>query len=165
MINTLFASNTATLSGTALYLGSSGGAQLYHITIGSPLSTTGAAVYVSAGSVNVINSIVVSHTIGLYRTGGTISQDYNLFFSNLTNTLGVSVTGGTHNVIGEPKFMDVAHDNYHLRAGSPAIDQGMNLGIFIDYDGDPRPYNSGFDIGFDEYYAAVPRVYLPMIQR
>ena len=31
--------------------------------------------------------------------------------------------------------------DFHLKAGSPAIDQGLNLGISIDLDGNPRPVN------------------------
>jgi hypothetical protein len=31
--------------------------------------------------------------------------------------------------------------NFHVEAGSPAVDQGANLGITIDLDGNPRPVN------------------------
>ena len=82
--------------------------------------------------------------------GGTVIQDYNLFNGNSVNNIG-SVLGGSHNVVGDPKFVDAAHDDYHLKADSAAIDAGTDLGIAIDVDGDPRPTGAGFDIGFDEY--------------
>jgi len=162
VINSLFARNTATLSGTALYLGSTGNVQLSYITIGSPVLINGAAVYVAAGSTHLLDSIITNHLIGLRNEGGAVIQDYNLFAGNTVTSTG-SVLGGSHNVAGDPKFVNVAHDNYHLSAGSAAIDQGIDLGIPIDFDGDPRPTGAGFDIGFDEYVRHV--IYLPLLIR
>jgi len=54
-------------------------------------------------------------------------------------------------------FIDPANDNYHLTAGSDAIEarfntQGSYWGIIIeDYDGEDRPKGAAYDIGFDEY--------------
>jgi len=98
----------------------------------------------------------------LRNTGGSVFQDYNLFFGDTVDTVG-SISGGTHNVTGDPKFVDTAHDNYHLNANSAAIDHAIDLGVPIDFDGDARPYGPGFDIGFDEY--AQRFVYLPLVMR
>ena len=160
MINSLFARNTAILSGTALYLGSTGNVQLNYVTIGSPVLINGAAVYVATGSIYLLDSIISNHLVGVRNEGGTVIQDYNLFNGNSVNSIG-SVLGGSHNVAGDPKFVNAAHDNYHLSAGSAAIDQGTDLGIPIDFDGDPRPTGMGFDIGFDEYVRHV--IYLPLV--
>ena len=64
VINSLFARNTATLSGTALYLGSTGNVQLNYVTIGSPVLLNGAAVYVATGSINLLDSIISNHLVG-----------------------------------------------------------------------------------------------------
>jgi hypothetical protein len=53
------------------------------------------------------------------------------------------------------------HD-YHLGSGSAAIDEGANLGVGLDFDGDARPIGNGFDIGFDERRWTV---WLPLLLR
>jgi hypothetical protein len=73
------------------------------------------------------------------------------------------ILAGAHHPGGLARFVDPAHDNYHLGRHGAAIDQGVDLGVAVDYDGDVRPYGLGFDIGFDE---AVPHfLYLPLVRR
>jgi predicted outer membrane repeat protein len=162
VINSLFARNSATISGAALYLGSTGSVNLEYLTVGNAALTFGAAIEVEQGHVNLYDSIVANQAIGLRNTGGTVFQDYNLFSGDTVDTVG-SVLGGTHNATGDPKFVDAAHDNYHLGAGSAAINHAIDLGIPIDFDGDARPFGTGFDIGFDEY--SMRFVYLPLIKK
>lgn len=45
----------------------------------------------------------------------------------------------------------VSPTNYHLQAGSPAIDAGYAAAVTNDYDGHPRPQGQGYDIGAFEY--------------
>jgi hypothetical protein len=54
-----------------------------------------------------------------------------------------------HNVTGDPGFVDPAHGDFHLKAGSTkAIDQGSASGApAFDLDGVARPAGAGFDIG------------------
>lgn len=51
------------------------------------------------------------------------------------------------------KFVDATNKNFHLAAGSPAIDQGKDLSAYFktDIDGNARPQGSAFDVGADEY--------------
>ena len=67
----------------------------------------------------------------------------------------------------DPLFVDTASWNFHLKAGSPAIDAGTSAGkvkeimdkyynnfgvsIEVDFDGNPRPLGSPWDIGAYEY--------------
>jgi hypothetical protein len=41
--------------------------------------------------------------------------------------------------------------DYHLSAGSPAIDAGYAVAVMTDYDGNPRPQGAGYDIGAFEF--------------
>jgi predicted outer membrane repeat protein len=145
--NSLFAGNTATLAGEHLFLNGSATVALRHVTavgLGS-----GTAVHVVFSSVSISNTLIASHTVGVNNLSGSVVQDYNLFFGNDTDTQGV-VTGGAHNASGTPRFMAPAQGNYHLVAGSAAIDAGVDAGIVTDFDGEIRPLGAGFDIGFDE---------------
>jgi hypothetical protein len=161
-VNTLFATNTA-LSGTALYLGFAGmggNVDIRHVTIGSSSPVTGAAIEVEAGQVNMINSIIANHSVGINRTAGTVTEDANLFFNNGVNTLGGVMSGLVHPT-GNPNFLNPALDDYRLGPGSAAIDRVTFVGVWVDFEGDPRPYGMGVDIGFDEY--TLRAIYLPLI--
>ncbi len=151
-VNGLFSGNKANVAGDALRL-DGGTTELIHTTIASPTVGTGGmgAVHVNIGSPSLYmtNSIIASYTYGIYRSGGTVSEDYNLSF-NAPNVGGV--TAGTHSIVnGNPAFLNPANNDYHLTSSSMAIDKGTDLGITTDYFGNPRPHNAGIpDIGYDE---------------
>ena len=54
---------------------------------------------------------------------------------------------GTTNV--DPQFVNRAAKDYHLKATSPAKD-AVDAGPATDFEGDPRPRGTKFDIGADE---------------
>jgi hypothetical protein len=67
---------------------------------------------------------------------------------NLTNVIaGPAVVAGASNA--DPKFVDLAQDNYHLGPSSPARD-AVSSGPAFDFEGDARPQGPMFDIGADE---------------
>lgn len=69
--------------------------------------------------------------------------------------------GGWGNFSADPRFVDPAAGNYHLRSDSPCIDAGLKVnGLTTDFDGDarglayigdPRGDGSHYDIGADEF--------------
>ncbi|MDH7487801.1 MAG: right-handed parallel beta-helix repeat-containing protein [Anaerolineae bacterium] len=70
---------------------------------------------------------------------------------------------GEDYVEGDPRFVDAAAADFHLRPESPAIDRGSATAApNVDMDGDLRPAGAGYDIGADEWQASSVRVYLPL---
>jgi parallel beta-helix repeat protein len=116
-------------------------------------------------ALTLTNNIIVSHTTGIYATPGhtnTVVADYTLFYGNTRDTDGGVITS-THAITGrDPLFVDPVGWNYHLRAGSPAVDAGIAVPwLTWDIDGDPRPLGAGYDIGADE----ARFLYLPLVLR
>jgi hypothetical protein len=52
----------------------------------------------------------------------------------------------------DPKFVDLANRDFHLQSNSPAINAGSATNApAYDFDGNPRPLNTYYDIGAYEY--------------
>src|SRR6185369_4007755 len=114
IVNSLFARNSA-LSGAGmqLYLAPTGPLQILFDTVGAPSLMAGDAIRISGtggSGVNIANTIVTQHAVGLRRLSGTVGQDYNLFFGNTTDTFG-SISGGAHTASGDPLFVNAGADN------------------------------------------------------
>ena len=124
--------------------------------------------------VYVLNNTIINSgrdAIRMQNTNGTDGTG-NLFINNLavkpgslatrgalaylTIQSGISYTGSNNLNYPDPatvKFVDATNKNFHLAAGSPAIDQGKDLSTYFktDIDGNARPQGSAFDVGADEY--------------
>ena len=72
-------------------------------------------------------------------------------------------SGGAFHFLA-PWIADAASDDYHLLAGSAALNAGVDAGVYTDFDGEARPLSTGFDIGYDEAFYLF-RVLLPIIAR
>jgi predicted outer membrane repeat protein len=161
--NGLFAGNQAASGhGAALYLGSNGNIRLLHTTIASTPLGSGAAVYVTSGTVALTNTLIANYQVGIERTAGTVHEDYSLF-SGVGAPVSGLISGGTHSHTGAAGFVNPAAGNFHLGLGSAALDAGTDAGVSIDVDGQARPLAGGFDIGFDELYFV--KVFLPLLMR
>ena len=114
-------------------------------------------------SVTLVNNIIMSYTTGISVSASALPTaslgiDHTLLWGNATNLL-----TGTNVLAQDPRFIDPAAHNYHLRVDSPAIDAGVEAGVTVDWEGDVRPQGAAPDIGADEVRKV--QVYLPLILR
>ena len=151
IVNALFASDEAANPGAAIQFVSPGKLTILHTTIASPIPNNKSAIAVAGdGTVNIQTTIISGHAIGIETTGtGTVFEDYNLFYGNGADSSG-SVTSGGHRRVGDPAFADPTAFDYHLTADSAAINRGVDVGVAVDFEGEPRPQAGAFDIGYDE---------------
>jgi len=165
--NNVLIDNYAGHSGSAMFI-LPGGPELVHTTLARNHGGDGSAIYITDGpvpgwttSVELINTVFVSHTIGISITAGhTVTVDSVLWHDVPTKLSAESGSSTTikNEFTGDPAF---AVDGYHITAGSEAIDNGMDAGISVDMDGEPRPAGAGYDLGADELWI---NVYLPLVQ-
>jgi hypothetical protein len=89
--------------------------------------------------------------------GGTGNVDYNLHWNSDGSTHSMEPPLQEHDIDGiNPLFVQYTdaygENDYHLQAGSPAIDKGFRLeAVKMDFDSVPRPQGSTYDIGAYEY--------------
>jgi parallel beta-helix repeat protein len=173
--NNVIADNQAETAGSGVYV-SGCTARLRHTTLarnGAITPGEGSGLYVTnSGSdysmVALTNTVLVSHTVGISVTAGnTATLEGTLWgsgeWANGTDWGGDGeIVTGTVNVWGDPAFVDPDAGDYHIGPGSAAVDAGVDAGVTVDIDGQPRPVGAGYDIGADEYCAVL---YLPLILR
>ncbi|HEY3267645.1 MAG TPA: right-handed parallel beta-helix repeat-containing protein [Armatimonadota bacterium] len=108
------------------------------------------------------NSIVASNATGLAVTGGaTVTAVHNAFFSNgAANYKGIAdPTGANGNIKANPQFVSASVGDFHLAAGSPAINAGDDTLVpqwEPDLDGHARIAGSHVDLGAYERDAGAP---------
>ncbi|MFN8445322.1 MAG: choice-of-anchor Q domain-containing protein [Caldilineaceae bacterium] len=148
IVNSIFAHNKAENSESAsdIYHNADGVVELLHLTLGEVGSNSPSGVAAilidKATSTAISNTIIVSHETGIQNNDSTltVAGAGNLFFDNTNaNTQGIgSFAGGFALPDGDPAFVDVTNDDYHLSALSPAIDQGVVTDVNDDFEGTPR---------------------------
>jgi hypothetical protein len=121
-------------------------------------------VYGKPITATLTNSLVATATNAFAgdEGGGEVTVEHTKTLSYAVPTLHATENGtptfdATDSLTGDPKL----DADYHLQAGSAAINAGVDAGVTIDIDGDPR---TGLpDIGADEY--RITQVYLPLVTR
>ncbi|MBN1658063.1 MAG: hypothetical protein JXA93_06655, partial [Anaerolineae bacterium] len=132
------------------------------VVLQAPLATFG--VYAGPDAVLALtNNIISNFYIGIRRpsTGtGSAVADYTLYSGNTYDYDPGLVS--THEIHGDPAFAYAG--DFHITAGSAALDSGTATAVGIDFDGALRPWGPGPDIGADEY---PPRrsFYLPVVHK
>ena len=128
--------------------GSSSPVEAYNNTIYSSGTIGGP----NAGSVRAFGAINLTNN-AIYLLSGQeyISSDSSLSWVTGSNNLffgaGAPLGIFSNSVAGDPMFTSLANSDFHLLAGSPAIDSGSVVQLGADYDGVPRPQGAGYDIG------------------
>ena len=81
-------------------------------------------------------------------------MDHNLVYGGSIGDASPCTT--TNTLVANPNFVN-ADSDFHLQAGSPAVDTGVTVsGVPTDYDGVSRPQGNAFDMGAYELVAAGP---------
>jgi hypothetical protein len=125
--------------------------------------------------VNVINNIVVSHTVGIStEVGATVVATNTLWgagdWANGADWGGSGSLTRSGDLWGDPSFVDPDGGDYHIRGDSAAFDQGVDVGVMDDLDGEARPWIGSHakapDIGADEFWLIPTEdVSLPLVAK
>jgi uncharacterized repeat protein (TIGR01451 family) len=103
------------------------------------------------------NAITLSHSI--VRDGINGIKSYGSSGVNPSDT----VNWLSGNIDAEPSFVNAAAGDFHLKANSPAIDSGTSTGApSTDIEGNPRPYDSVYDMGAYEYSLCSAQYEIPL---
>ncbi len=156
--NNVIAANQADVAGSGLYLS---GAQIWmwHNTLASNGGNDGSGIYAviyegSPGlpsSLWLTNTILADQAMGLWVTAGNTATLEASLWDNVSDWGGGgAIYTGTRNYWGDPAFVDPGTGDYHLGAGSAAIDKAVATTVTTDLDGEYRP-GDGNDLGADEY--------------
>jgi hypothetical protein len=175
LTNNLVADNHANTQGSGLWIGGSAwypsDGRLLHTTIADNRGIVPGVHVDNYTTLAFTNTIIAGHAmVGIAAAAGsTVTLETTLWYGNGAWTLGPGAVTSYNNVTGDPAFANPAGWDYHLTAGSPAIDAGLYAGVDGDIDGDQRPADGDVDgtatvdIGADEF--TPPRIYLPVVLR
>lgn len=115
-----------------------------HVTaINNTINNCFIGVDVAGGEVTLTNNLITNNT-GVGVRGGSVgglTMSFNDVFNpgKLNYSDGPDLTGTNGNVSADPKYFNAASQQFQLRAGSPVIDAGTNVGApLTDRLGHPR---------------------------
>lgn len=142
-----------------------------HIRWGDHTNVTVSDVYIR----NNIFDESTENIIGISTLADVnkMNLDYNCYYTTAGNLVNISIPGpditytlaqfsnwqtdysqDTHSIASDP----LLDSDYRLLAGSPCIDAGADLtDVRDDYEGNPRPIGSGWDIGAYEWFSSRVR--------
>ncbi|MBO9154219.1 PKD domain-containing protein [Chitinophaga sp. GCM10012297] len=105
---------------------------------------------IGSGNLLYNNLVINAGSVAKYGDRGYINIEAGIDYTSEDNITGANING-----FG---FVNPGAKDFHIGAGSPAIDKGRDLSAYFttDYDSDPRPMGAAFDVGADEYTAGAP---------
>ncbi|PWW63339.1 right-handed parallel beta-helix repeat-containing protein [Actinokineospora spheciospongiae] len=110
--------------------------------------------------VQIVNNTFAGNRLGAVVIDADRFRGHNVLRNNIFAE-GPVDTGpfvSDHNMTGDPGFADPAGGDFHLTAGSPAVDAGSpRLAPAFDLDGTPRPAGAGHDVGAYELGGTTTR--------
>ncbi|MCO4772476.1 MAG: lamin tail domain-containing protein [Deltaproteobacteria bacterium] len=123
-------------------------------SFGGSAANRDASLSLGSGTSTVQNNNLTGNAVGLDCDGCTVVAATNNIWGNTTNYAGDSAAAPTDLSV-DPLFVNLTSDDLRLLPGSPLIDAGTASGApSNDWDGLPRPYGAGWDIGADEWSAS-----------
>ena len=176
LMNNIISNNHATFSGSGLSITGSA-PELYHNTITfNSYADEGTGVYVEEdyysserAEPKLWNNIITNQLVGIYVKGdvtnNVVISDGILWYENNANTGGTGTFFLSHEYTGDPMYIDVAGNNFHIAFDSAAIDHGVLTNINSDIDKEPRFGIA--DLGADEYWAPgiLKHLFLPLLTK
>ncbi len=168
VVNNFIYSNTSGFGGDGMGCQSwDGTVEVLHNTIADNGDSDGEGILLwgSGTDVYLYNNLIVGHGTGISATSTTQAiWDYDGFHDN-TAAYAPGLTGGVHDVSGDPNFVNRAGGNLHIMPASTMANKGTDTGVSTDIDGDSRPAPVGTypDLGADEVNQLY--IYLPLVVR
>ena len=130
VLNTIIARNSAGGKGGGVHIDTGASPTLLNNTIvGNSLE----GIFIDAyAQVSIANTIVISNNLGIRALDPSAPvADYDLVWGNIPagNYVGTAPgLHGAHDISVDPALLSPAANDFHLTAGSPAIDAGANVG-------------------------------------
>jgi hypothetical protein len=145
LVNNWLADNVTNTDGACLCISRS----RVHALYTTLAHNDGAGVFAvdASDEVSVVamtNTLLVSHTVGVsVAAGSTATLEATLWgtatWANLTDHGGTGTfDDGAMNYRGDPGFAASNEGDYHIGSGSAALDVGIDAGVTVDADGEPR---------------------------
>jgi parallel beta-helix repeat protein len=172
LTNNIMVDNQVTNNGSAIHITEGvTHTRLVHNTLARNQGGDGSGIYIYGTTIALTNTIIVSHTVGIYiHFDASASFESTLWgngiWSNGLDWDGAGTMNPSNNHWGNPDFVDYLAGDYHIGANSDAIDAGISAGVTGDIDNQPRPYQTP-DIGADEYWppGVLKHIFLPLVTR
>ncbi|MBU1022289.1 MAG: DUF2341 domain-containing protein, partial [Candidatus Margulisbacteria bacterium] len=126
-------------TGINLAAGNSGTFNIKENTI---VKFTSNGIYITTATANIRNNIIsaspylndfTNGSRGIYRTGGTVNENYNNIYNNDTNYDGTFSQGANDQIAQYPRFVNPTNNNFYLYSDSPcknAADDGTFMGRY-----------------------------------
>jgi hypothetical protein len=125
---------------------------------------------VNTGALTFKNNIVAENSNGEIDSSTTITSDYNLFYHsgggtpytynsvayNWADWLTNSSQDGNSPTPTDPLFVSTVTPDFRVKAQSPAINAGLDVGLTTDYRGRVVPVGAAPDIGAYEFSPGDP---------